>query len=132
MTPGSTTCGAATSPTCARAWSSKPENYDFEAPKEGTPINSDAYVHPDQRQAPRHRDALHRLPAPAGEREEEHGLPLLPVPGEGRRAAFAKLVKDAPACNVDVKDLENPDVFRLLGPDEVQRRAATWTEVKAS
>ena len=32
----------------------------------------------------------------------------------------------------EIKDLENPDVFRLLGADEVQRRAAAWTDVKAS
>jgi hypothetical protein len=31
-----------------------------------------------------------------------------------------------------VKDLENPDVFRLLSAKDVQRRTATWTEVKAS
>ena len=55
-----------------------------------------------------------------------------PFPVKDALPAFADLVKDTPAANVDVKDLENPDVFRLLGADEVQRRAATWTEVKAS
>ena len=48
------------------------------------------------------------------------------------QSTFDDLAKDVPACDVDVKDLENPDVFRLLGADEVQRRTATWTEVKAS
>ena len=46
--------------------------------------------------------------------------------------AFADLAKDVPACNVEISDLENENVFRLLGTDEVQRRAAMWTEVKAS
>jgi spermidine/putrescine transport system substrate-binding protein len=46
--------------------------------------------------------------------------------------AFAELTADAPACNVEISDLENENVFRLLGADEVQRRAAVWTEVKAS
>ena len=40
--------------------------------------------------------------------------------------------RDAPACRVAIEDLENENVFRLLGTDEVQRRAAMWTEVKAS
>jgi hypothetical protein len=37
-----------------------------------------------------------------------------------------------PDADLDVKDLENPDVFRLLPADQVQARAAVWTEVKAS
>ena len=48
-------------------------------------------------------------------------------------STFADLVKDSPAVQRRREaDLENPDVFRLLGADEVQRRAAVWTEVKAS
>ena len=39
---------------------------------------------PDQRPASRDRDVVHRLPAPAREREEEHQLPLLPVAGARR------------------------------------------------
>jgi spermidine/putrescine transport system substrate-binding protein len=55
-----------------------------------------------------------------------------PFPVRDAAPAFADLVKDVPAADVDLADLENPDVFRLLGADEVQRRAAAWTEVKAS
>ena len=51
---------------------------------------------------------------------------------DARRRPSPTWPRTCPACNVDVKDLENPDVFRLLGADEVQRRAAAWTEVKAS
>ena len=49
-----------------------------------------------------------------------------PFPVKDALPAFADLVKDTPAANVDVNDLENSNVFRLLGADEVQRRAATW------
>ena len=73
-----------------------------------------------------------RLPAEARDRREEHRLPLLPLPGQGRPPDFEELAKDFPACNVEISDLENENVFRLLDTDEVQRRAAMWTEVKAS
>ena len=55
-----------------------------------------------------------------------------PFPVKDALPAFADLAKDVPACNVEISDLENENVFRLLGTDETQRRAATWTEVKAS
>ena len=55
-----------------------------------------------------------------------------PFPVKDALPAFADLAKDVPACNVEISDLENENVFRLLGADEVQRRAAMWTEVKAS
>ena len=55
-----------------------------------------------------------------------------PFPVKDALPAFAKLSEDVPACNVEISDLENENVFRLLGTDEVQRRAAMWTEVKAS
>jgi len=47
-------------------------------------------------------------------------------------ASFNDLAKDVPSCDVRVEDLENPDVFRLLPADQVQARAAVWTEVKAA
>jgi spermidine/putrescine transport system substrate-binding protein len=47
-------------------------------------------------------------------------------------STFSDHAKEVPAFNLDVKDLENPDGFRLLTSKEVQRRTATWTEVKAS
>ena len=38
-----------------------------------------------------------------------------PFPVKDALPAFADLAKDVPACNVEVKDLENQNVFRLLG-----------------
>ena len=55
-----------------------------------------------------------------------------PFPVRDALPAFADLAKDVPACNVNISDLENENVFRLLPTADVQRRAATWTEVKAS
>ncbi len=109
-----------------------PENFDFESPKEGTPINSDAYVIPTNARHPGTAMVfIDYLLRPENVAKNTAYL-FYPFATKGGQAIFEKLAKDVPACNVDVKALENPDVFRLLGPDEVQRRAAVWTEVKAS
>ena len=110
----------------------KKENYDFEAPKEGTPINSDAYAIPTNAKHPGTAMVfIDYLLRPEIAKKNMAYL-FYPFPVRDAAPAFAELVKDVPAANVDLADLENPDVFRLLGADEVQRRAALWTEVKAS
>jgi spermidine/putrescine transport system substrate-binding protein len=110
----------------------KPENYDFQAPREGTPINSDAYCIPTNAQHPGTAMVfIDYLLRPEVARTNMAYL-FYPFPVRDAADSFAALVEDVPACNVDLADLENPDVFRLLGADEVQRRAAAWTEVKAS
>lgn len=110
----------------------EPENYDFESPAEGTPINSDAYAIPSNAKHPGTAmlfiDYLLR-PEIA---EKNIGYLYYPFPVRDAVATFERLARDVPACNVDVTALENPDVFRNLTPDEVQRRTAIWTEVKAS
>ncbi len=110
----------------------KPENYNFEAPKEGTPINSDAYCIPTNAKHP--GTAMLFIDYLLRPEIAKKNIAYLyyPLPVKDAVGTFADLAKDTPACNVELKDLENPDVFRLLGADEVQRRAATWTEVKAS
>ncbi len=110
----------------------KPENFAFESPKEGTPINSDAYAIPTN--APHPGTAMvfiDYLLRPENV-EKNTGYLYYPFATRDGQAIFSALAKDAPECNVDVNALENPDVFRLLTPDEVQRRTAVWTEVKAS
>ena len=110
----------------------KPEDYDFEAPTEGTPINSDAYCIPANAKHPGTAMLfIDYLLRPENAKKNIAYL-YYPFPVKDAVGTFADLVKDTPACNIDISDLENPDVFRLLGADEVQRRAATWTEVKAS
>jgi spermidine/putrescine transport system substrate-binding protein len=109
-----------------------PESYDFEAPREGTPINSDAYCIPTNARHPGTAMVfIDYLLRPEVAKKNMAYL-FYPFPVRDAAPAFADLVKDVPACNVELSDLENPDVFRLLGADEVQRRAAVWTEVKAS
>jgi spermidine/putrescine transport system substrate-binding protein len=109
-----------------------PGNFDFEAPQEGTPINSDAYCIPANAEHP--GTAMLFIDYLLRPEIAKKNIAYLyyPFPVKDAVSSFADLVKDTPACDVDVSALENPDVFRLLGADEVQRRAATWTEVKAS
>ena len=110
----------------------KPENFDFEAPEEGTPINSDAYAIPTNAQHPGTAMLfIDYLLRPENAVKNINYL-YYPFPVKDAVSTFTDLAQDVPACDIDVKDLENPDVFRLLGSDEVQRRTAAWTEVKAS
>jgi spermidine/putrescine transport system substrate-binding protein len=109
-----------------------PTTLDFEAPKEGTPINSDTYAIPANAQHPGTAMVfIDYLLRPENAIRNMNYL-YYPFPVKDALPAFADLAKDVPACNVEISDLENENVFRLLGADEQQRRAATWTEVKAS
>lgn len=109
-----------------------PAKYDFESPAEGAPINSDAYVIPTNAKHPGTAMVfIDYLLRPENVVKNMNYL-YYPFPTKDALPAFADLAKDVPACNVEVSDLENEDVFRLLGTDEVQRRAAVWTEIKAS
>ncbi len=107
-------------------------DYNFEAPKEGTPINSDAYAIPTNAKHPGTAMVfIDYLLRPENAIKNTNYL-YYPFPLRDAVSAFTDLAKQVPACDVDVKALENPDVFRLLSAQEVQRRTATWTEVKAS
>jgi spermidine/putrescine transport system substrate-binding protein len=109
-----------------------PGNFDFEAPEEGTPINSDTYAIPANAKHPGTAMVfIDYLLRPENVKKNMEYL-YYPFPTQGGEAYFKQLAKDVPSCNVDVKALENPDVFRLLSPAEVQKRTAVWTEVKAS
>ncbi len=109
-----------------------PTMFDFEAPSEGTPINSDAYTIPANAQHP--GTAMLFIDYMLRPENAIKNMKYLyyPFPVKDALPVFADLAKDVPACNVEISDLENENVFRLLGTDETQRRAAMWTEVKAS
>jgi spermidine/putrescine transport system substrate-binding protein len=109
-----------------------PAKFDFEAPKEGTPINSDTYAIPANAEHP--GTAMLFIDYLLRPENAIRNMKYLyyPFPVKDALPAFADLAKDVPACNVEVSDLENENVFRLLGADEQQRRATVWTEVKAS
>ncbi|WP_203230969.1 polyamine ABC transporter substrate-binding protein [Nocardioides caldifontis] len=109
-----------------------PDAFDFEAPREGVPINSDAYAIPTDAEHPGTAMVfIDYLLRPENAIKNMNYL-YYPFPVRDALPAFAELADAVPACNVEVSDLENENVFRLLGSDEVQRRAAVWTEVKAS
>ena len=107
-------------------------NFDFQAPREGTPINSDAYAIPANAKHPGTAMLfIDYLLRPENAVKNINYL-YYPFPVRDAVSAFRELARDVPACDVEVEDLENPDVFRLLSAEEVQRRTAAWTEVKAS
>jgi spermidine/putrescine transport system substrate-binding protein len=109
-----------------------PERFDFQAPKEGVPINSDTYAIPTNAAHPGTAMVfIDYLLRPENVKKNMEYL-FYPFPTRGGQAYFKQLSKDVPACYVDVKSMDNPHVFKLLSPDQVQRRTATWTEVKAS
>ena len=109
-----------------------PERFNFEAPDEGTPLNSDTYAIPTNARHPGTAMVfIDYLLRPENVKRNMNYL-FYPFPTQDGARIFAELAKDVPSCNVDVTQLENPSVYRLLGNDEVQRRAAAWTEVKAS
>lgn len=115
-----------------QALAKDPTTYDFEAPREGTPINSDAYCIPADAQHP--GTAMLFIDYLLRPENAVRNIKWLyyPLPVRDAESTFAALAKDVPACNVELKDLENDAVFRLLSADAVQRRAAVWTDVKAS
>jgi spermidine/putrescine transport system substrate-binding protein len=109
-----------------------PANYDFVAPSEGTPINSDAYAIPSNAAHPGTAllfiDYMLR-PANAVKNIEYLGYPM---PIKGAAGTFEKLAETVPACNVSLSDLSNPTVFRSQTPEDQKARSAVWTQVKAS
>jgi spermidine/putrescine transport system substrate-binding protein len=109
-----------------------PAKYDFIAPSEGTPINSDAYAIPANAAHPGTAllfiDYMLR-PKNAVKNIEYLGYPM---PIAGAAGTFEKLAEAAPACNVSLSDLSNPTVFRTQTPEDQKARSAVWTQVKAS
>ncbi len=107
------------------------DNFAFESPSEGAPINSDAYAIPADAEHPGTAMVfIDYLLRPDNVVKNVNYLGY-PFPVRDGADAFEALAKEVPACNVDVADLENPTVFELLPPADVQARSAMWTEVKA-
>jgi spermidine/putrescine transport system substrate-binding protein len=109
-----------------------PTTYDFEAPKEGVPINSDTYAIPRNAQHPGTAMLfIDYLLRPENAIKNMHYL-YYPFPVKDAVGTFKALTKDVPSCFLDVTQLVNPHVFRWLPTPEVQRRAQLWDEVKAA
>jgi len=109
-----------------------PAKYDFIAPSEGAPLNSDAYAIPANAAHPGTAllfiDYMLR-PKNAVKNIEYLGYPM---PIKGAEGTFEKLAELVPACNVSLADLANPTVFRSQTPEDQKARSAVWTQVKAS
>ena len=55
-----------------------------------------------------------------------------PFPVRDALPTFADLTKDAPACNVEISDLENATSSACCSPTRSSAVRPMWTEVKAS
>jgi spermidine/putrescine transport system substrate-binding protein len=110
----------------------EPKNYGFIAPKEGTPINTDAYAIPTNAAHP--GTALLFIDYMLRPENAVKNINYLgyPMPVKGASGTFEALAEKVPAINVSLADLENPTVFKNLTPEETALRSAVWTEVKAS
>ena len=109
----------------------KPENYSFVKCQEGIPLGTDCFAIPANAEHP--GTALTFInfildPENASKNIEYMGYPM---PYEGPDATFAELVKDDPAIDVTVDDLENGQQYANLGARGRRAWDEAWTEIKA-
>ncbi len=110
-----------------------PEDFKFQKNDEGIPVGSDTFAIPVNAEHP--GTALLFIeymlePENAARNVEYVGYPM-PYEG-GASEAFQGLVKDDPAIEVTVEDLENGQEFENLKGEGRRAWDRTWTEVKAS
>ena len=108
-----------------------PENYSFQKCGEGIPLGTDCFAIPANAEHPGTALAFIDFilePENASKNIEYMGYPM---PYSGPDETFAGLVKDDPAINVTVEDLENGQQFENLGPDGRRAWDRAWTEIKA-
>jgi spermidine/putrescine transport system substrate-binding protein len=108
-----------------------PENYSFQKCSEGIPLGTDCFAIPANAEHP--GTALTFInfilePENASKNIEYMGYPM---PYSGPDDTFAGLVKDDPAIDVTVEDLENGTQFGNLGVEGRRLWDQTWTEIKA-
>jgi spermidine/putrescine transport system substrate-binding protein len=109
-----------------------PENYSFQKCGEGIPLGADCFAIPANAEHP--GTALTFInfmlePEHAARNIEYMGYPM---PYTGPDETFAALVKDDPAINVTVEDLEGGQQFENLGAEGRRLWDQTWTEIKAA
>jgi spermidine/putrescine transport system substrate-binding protein len=109
----------------------KPENYSFVKCSEGIPLGTDCFAIPANAEHP--GTALTFInfildPANASKNIEYMGYPM---PYKGPDETFAGLVKDDPAIDVTVDDLENGQQYANLGAQGRRAWDEAWTEIKA-
>ncbi|MEI6230358.1 MAG: spermidine/putrescine ABC transporter substrate-binding protein [Actinomycetes bacterium] len=109
-----------------------PENWVYELPTEGSPLNSDAWVIPAN--APHPGTALLWLdwimqPDNVVKNINYIAYPLLTKSGPD---TYAKMAANYPSLQVDVSQVINPTVYKNHDATDQAARNAVWTEVKAA
>ena len=108
-----------------------PSVYGFEAPREGTPVNTDAYAIPANAQHP--GTALlfidHMLrPENVVKNMNYIGYPM---PVHGTEKEYDKIAARLPACKVTSDDLKANLHFVNRTVEQTRARDAAWTKIKA-
>jgi spermidine/putrescine transport system substrate-binding protein len=107
-----------------------PSIYGFEAPKQGTPVNSDAYAIPVTAQHP--GTALLFIDYMLRPENVEKNINYIgyPMPVHGTEATYSEIVADYPECTVTVGDLSRNLYFTNDSVAKTQARVAAYTEMK--
>ena len=107
-----------------------PSIYGFEAPKQGTPVNSDAYAIPVNAQHP--GTALLFIDYMLRPENVEKNINYIgyPMPVHGTEATYDEIVADYPECTVTVEDLSRNLYFTNDSVAKTQARDAAYTEMK--
>lgn len=104
--------------------------YGFEAPAEGSPINSDTYAIPVNAEHP--GTALLFIDYMLRPENVEKNINYIgyPMPVHGTEATYEEIIADYPACAVTVDDLAQNLYFTNDGVAKTQTRDAAYTEMK--
>ncbi|GAA4081022.1 spermidine/putrescine ABC transporter substrate-binding protein [Streptomyces shaanxiensis] len=108
-----------------------PSVFGFEAPKEGTPINSDCYAIPWN--APHPGTAMLFIDYMLRPENVKKNIEYIgyPMPVAGSEKVYADLVEPFPECMVTQEDLKAGLFFRNGGSAAEDARDTAWTHVKA-
>jgi len=107
-----------------------PSIYGFEAPSQGTPINSDTYAIPINARHP--GTALLFIDYMLRPENVEKNINYIgyPMPVHGTEATYQEIVADYPECTVTVGDLGRNLYFTNDSVAKTQARDAAYTEIK--
>ena len=108
-----------------------PSVFGFQAPKEGTPINSDCYAIPWN--APHPGTAMLFIDYMLRPENVKKNIEYIgyPMPVAGSEKTYAELVKPFPECLVTADDLKADLFFRNGSRTAEDARDTAWTHVKA-
>lgn len=105
--------------------------FAFESPKEGTPVNSDAWAIPANAQHP--GTALLFIDYLLRPENVKKNMKYIgyPMPVHGTEATYEKMIAEFPQCRVSLDDLGKHLYFNDATVADTQARDAAWTEIKA-